>query len=194
MNFPHSQMCTEPPVPAGRSCESGFSLRYPRKSWNYRYLGQSYKPHPVNTLAGALQGSRPSGYSLPVQHGYPLPVYTAFWIPDIPETKAYRYGRKHIVRSGKSLFPKTSFWNWSLSHKGQHHNPLPGSLLLSPSPQFPEPHPERDTFSRLDLAFLWQPWTYPSLSYPHNPWNRNAYWQSAQMECHAPFAVSPWSF
>lgn len=154
MNFPHSQMCTEPPVPAGRSYESGFSLRYPRKSWNYRYPGQSYKPHPVNTLAGALQESRPSGYSLPVQHGYPLPVYTAFWIPDIPETKAYRYGRKHIVRSGKSLFPKTSFWNWSLSHKGQHHNPLPGSLLLSPSLQFPEPHPERDTFSQLEQAFL----------------------------------------
>ena len=67
-------MCTELPVPAGRSYESGFSLRYPRKSWNYRYPGQSYKPHPVNTLADVLQG----GYSLPVQHGYPLPVYTAF--------------------------------------------------------------------------------------------------------------------
>ena len=77
MNFPHSQMCTEPPVPAGRSYESGFSLRYLRKSWNYRYPGQSYKPHPVNTLTGVLQGSHPSGYSLPVQHGYPLPVYTA---------------------------------------------------------------------------------------------------------------------
>ena len=29
-----------------------------------------------------------------------------------------------------------------------------GSLLLSPSLQSPELHPERDTFSQLDLAFL----------------------------------------
>ena len=44
-----------------------------------------------------------------------------------------------------SRFLKTSFWNWSLSHKDQHHNRLPESSLLSPNLLPPEPHPERDT-------------------------------------------------
>ena len=52
---------------------------------------------------------------------------------------------KHIVLSDMSRFLKTSFWNWSLSHKDQHHNRLPESSLLSPNLLPPEPHPERDT-------------------------------------------------
>ena len=135
MNFPHSQMCTEPPVPAGRSCESGFSLRYPRKSWNYRYPGQSYKPHPVNTsqmrCREAAQADIVCQFSMDILYLCILLFEFQIFL------KRKRIDTEGNISSGrKSLFPKTSFWNWSLSHKGQHHNPLPGVYHFLPAFNF----------------------------------------------------------